>query len=406
MPEKIIGTNLASIQEANAAVRAKLTDLVATRNDFPTASYSIDLNLEKLMYCAMILVRKTELEKNTIFNPDDLIVVGASNFAELTSSTFRNEVITAVDTREAIKIAETALYRVYKRFDNPTMLVKVEGSDDPAKVPMMTYCHYDKKNKNIKVRFAKEFYQYFYELVKKADGKTASFNSHELKHIILFSSSYAMRIYRILISEIWRTEELQISLEELKWALQCSDKYNDLSNFKKRVLDIATDEINTLSNIEVTYENIKDGRDVVGIKFNFNFKSSHKLSEAKKSIVKIKEKTTKKGAAYKDDGSHFKAKDRIKHFKPPLRLSGKQISVLVNCTEFLNDYGAFIPNYENEEAKTAMRGLLANQLDKVNKYKPIDVDYYFWLQARSGLEIASKEYAKDAMSNIIKGTND
>jgi len=401
MPNRIIGTNIESIREASAATKAKLTDLVATRNDFPTASYSIDLNLEKLMYCAMILVRKTELEKNTIFNPDDLIVVGASNFAELTSSVFRNEVVTAADTREAIKIAETALYRVYQRFDNPVMLVRVDGSDDPAKVPMMTYCHYDKKNKNIKIRFAKEFYQYFYELVKKADGKTAAFSSHELKHIILFNSGYAMRIYRILISEIWRTEELSIGLDELKWVLQCSDKYSDLSNFKKRVLDIATDEINHLSNIEVAYENIKDGRDVVGIKFNFNFKSSHKLLETKKSIVKIKEKATKKGAEYKNDGSHFKAKDRCKYFKAPIRLSGKQISVLVNCPEFLNDYGVFIKNYEDEQAKVIMRNLLVNELDKLNRHKPIDLDFYFWLQAKKGLEIASKEYAKDLMSDII-----
>lgn len=399
--DRIIGTNIENIREASAGTKAKLTDLVATRNDFPTASYSIDLNLEKLMYCAMILVRKTELEKNTIFNPDDLIVVGASNFAELTSSVFRNDVVTAADSREAIKIAETALYRVYQRFDNPVMLVKVEGSDDPAKVPMMTYCHYDKKNKNIKIRFAKEFYQYFYELVKKADGKTAAFSSHELKHVILFNSSYAMRIYRILISEIWRTEELSIALDELKWVLQCSDKYSDLSNFKKRVLDIATDEINDLSNIQVSYENIKEGRDVVGIKFNFNFKSSHKLLETKKSIVKIKEKATKKGAEYKNDGSHFKAKDRFKYFKPPARLSGKQISVLVNCPEFLNDYGVFIKNYEDEQAKAVMRNLLVHELDKLNKHKPIDLDFYFWLQARKGLEIASKEYAKDLMSDII-----
>ena len=37
----------------------------------------------------------------------------------------------------------------------------------------MTYCHYDKATKCIKVRFAKEFFEYFYELVKKVDEKTS-----------------------------------------------------------------------------------------------------------------------------------------------------------------------------------------------------------------------------------------
>ena len=48
-----------------------------------------------------------------------------------------------------------------------------------------------------------------------------------------------------------------------------------------------------------------------------------------------------------------------------------------------------------------MRNLLVNELDKLNRHKPIDLDFYFWLQAKKGLEIASKEYAKDLMSDII-----
>lgn len=58
--QKIIGAQgLDDYTQTNT--RAKLTDLVVTRNDFPTARYSIDLNLEKLMYCAMIIVRKMSL---------------------------------------------------------------------------------------------------------------------------------------------------------------------------------------------------------------------------------------------------------------------------------------------------------------------------------------------------------
>ncbi len=65
----------------------KLTDLVVTRNDFPTARYSIDLNLEKLMYsCAMIIVRKKEHKNKTSITHDDFIYVSSENFGELTSS--------------------------------------------------------------------------------------------------------------------------------------------------------------------------------------------------------------------------------------------------------------------------------------------------------------------------------
>lgn len=84
-----------------------------------------------------------------------------------------------------------------------------------------------------------------------------------------------------------------------------------------------------------------------------------------------------------------------------MRLSGKQITVLVNCPEFLNDYGVFIKNYENAQAIVIMRNLLINELDKLNRHKPIDLDFYFDLQAKKDLEIASKKYAKDLMSDIF-----
>ncbi|MGA5989320.1 hypothetical protein ACPB4A_27055, partial [Escherichia coli] len=79
---------------------AKLTDLVVTRNDFPTARYSIDLNLEKLMYCAKIIVRKNDLQNKTSITHDDFIYVSSENFGELTSPMARKEVLTATDKRE------------------------------------------------------------------------------------------------------------------------------------------------------------------------------------------------------------------------------------------------------------------------------------------------------------------
>ena len=158
--QKIIGSQgLEDYTQSNT--RAKLTDLVVTRNDFPTARYSIDLNLEKLMYCAMIIVRKNELKNKTSITHDDFIYVSSENFGELTSPMARKEVLTATDKREIQRNAETALKRIYTKFDNPTMLVKDGESDEPAKVPMMTYCHYDKATKGRKVRFSKEFFEYF-----------------------------------------------------------------------------------------------------------------------------------------------------------------------------------------------------------------------------------------------------
>jgi hypothetical protein len=62
--------------------RVQYTDLVATRNDMTTANYSYEANEEKLVYCAMVAVRKNELNKNMRFDPDELITISAANFDE------------------------------------------------------------------------------------------------------------------------------------------------------------------------------------------------------------------------------------------------------------------------------------------------------------------------------------
>lgn len=93
--------------------------------------------------------------------------MSSENFGELTSPMARKEVLTVTDKREIQRNAEIALKRIYTKFDNPTMLVKDGESEEPAKVPMMTYCHYDKATKCIKVRFAKEFLNIFMSWSKK-----------------------------------------------------------------------------------------------------------------------------------------------------------------------------------------------------------------------------------------------
>ncbi|MDV7561105.1 replication initiation protein [Acinetobacter baumannii] len=365
--------------------RAKPNDLVVTRNDFPLSSYSIDLNLEKLMYCAMVIVRKTELQNNHEFNPNDIIIVSAQNFGELTSKQAQNNPnIEAKELKEIERNAEIALKRIYKRFDNPIMLIKTPDEPDPVKVPMMTRCHYSSKKKSIEVRFAAEFYEYFYNLVKWTDDTSPSFSSHELKQVVLLESKYGVRLYNFLNSLIWRTKEIEVNLDDLRWRFQCVDLYTELYNFKKRVLDAACEDINSNTNLEVSYENIKDGKEVTGIKFFFDYKKDYKLTVAEQSIQKMKELYLKNAVPYSDDGSHFKANDRHKYFTAPKSLSSKQISVLVNCSEFLSDYGHFLGNSDFDTARKVMRNLLSEKLEAINTFKAIDLDYYFWLQNKKG----------------------
>ena len=69
----------------------------------------------------------------------------------------------------------------------------------------------------------------------------------------------------------------QISPDELFEQLALPESYQDLSNLKKRVIKPSLDEITVNTDIDLSYENVKRGRSVVGFKFTVKEKPKPKL---------------------------------------------------------------------------------------------------------------------------------
>ena len=59
----------------------------------------------------------------------------------------------------------------------------------------------------------------------------------------------------------------QISLDELFEQLGLPDSYRRIGNLKDRVIHPSLEEITANTDIDLTYENVKKGRSVVGFKF-------------------------------------------------------------------------------------------------------------------------------------------
>lgn len=55
-------------------------DVVSTLSSMPQASYSLDINLEKLMYCAITIIHKHEMDNKAEFNLRDKVSITAENF--------------------------------------------------------------------------------------------------------------------------------------------------------------------------------------------------------------------------------------------------------------------------------------------------------------------------------------
>lgn len=108
------------------------------------------------------------------------------------------------------------------------------------------------------------------------------FTTYSILPILVMRSRYSVRLYEILksyqnLNEWWFTiDDLRIKLNAVHY-----QRFNDL---KVKVLDIAVNEINKYSDIDVSYTPLKDGRKYSRILFYISKKSDYCLDKVNREI--------------------------------------------------------------------------------------------------------------------------
>ncbi len=96
--------------------------------------------------------------------------------------------------------------------------------------------------------------------------------SEDAKPLMQFSSQYACRFY-LLFKQYLKIGERKFTISELISMFQLNKKtYEIISNLRRRVIDIAINELNDKSDLEIKFDYIKEKRKVVAINFSFNLK--------------------------------------------------------------------------------------------------------------------------------------
>ena len=97
------------------------------------------------------------------------------------------------------------------------------------------------------------------------------FSRYRLEHVAQFSSSYAIRLYELLIQ--WREKGARtVEIEWLRERFDLGDKYQNIRDFKARILKPAVEQINAHSDLWVEWEQHKRGRVVHALTFTFGLK--------------------------------------------------------------------------------------------------------------------------------------
>ena len=110
---------------------------------------------------------------------------------------------------------------------------------------------------------------------------------YQLKNIISLRSQYSVRLYPKLKD---RPFGWTVSVEELRQILGATaSSYDVFKDFNKHVLQKAIKEINDITDIDVTTENIRKGRSVVSIKFTVKEKKQILLDKEQADMLAMEE---------------------------------------------------------------------------------------------------------------------
>ena len=121
------------------------------------------------------------------------------------------------------------------------------------------------------------------------------YTQYELLYTLAMKSQYSLRLYELLKSYEYQHRKI-FDIENLKKLLS-AENYTRFPDFKRFVIDRALDEINTLSDLTVTYDIIKESRRFTQIEFMMNIKTN--MTDRAKAwsnideIINSKQKKTK-----------------------------------------------------------------------------------------------------------------
>lgn len=227
-------------------------DLVVKTNRLNQAFQVLSLAEFHLVQLAIVDARDT----GTGLTTDTPLKIDALRYADVFGTTRQNAYM-------RMKEAEDTLFnRRFSFFDEHGKLVKSRW---------ISQVRYLDNEGAIEIVFTPAVVQG----ISRINGVKEFFTQYLLSQTSQLKSIYSSRLYELLIQ--WRSAGTTpiINLEDFRAQLGIEDnQYRLMSDFKKRVLDLAINDINDKTDIKVTYKQHKKGRSISGFSFYFKNKKT------------------------------------------------------------------------------------------------------------------------------------
>ena len=227
-------------------------DWVVLQNRVVECFRAMSLDEKRLFIMATPLARTTKVSSN------EPIFISSSEFA----------IECGIDLSTAYTALEAASDRLFTRFFGYTA-----ENGDRVKMRWVNKVIYKAGQGGSELYFSDEVLL----LLREFDALNP-YTKYKKEVVLRLKKDYSLDFYH-LAKKHQAMGGFQISLDELFEQLGLPESYQDLSNLKKRVIKPSLDEITANTDIDLSYENVKRGRSVVGFKFTVKEKPKPKVIE-------------------------------------------------------------------------------------------------------------------------------
>ena len=232
---------------------SKDSRLVVKDNSLIDASFNLSLVEQRLMLMAIVEAR--ELDKLT---PDTPI--------EVKAKAYRDQYKT--DKSEAYKQLADATKQLFNR--QFSYLDKYKGEDCITVARWVNRASYLNDNGAVVLYMSSE-------VISMISRLEANFTQYLLEQVSDFKSKYSIRLYELLIKYRDVGNSKKFEIVELRSKLGLEDnEYKLNAVFKRDVLDKAIKEIGNKTDIQIKYDQFKEGRAISHILFKIGKKKEKK----------------------------------------------------------------------------------------------------------------------------------
>ena len=142
-----------------------------------------------------------------------------------------------------------------------------EENGDEVLIGWLAKARVSPKSGKVKVKLDEDMSKYLIGLLDRGQ-----YTQYSFLYVLPMRSAYSIRLYELLKSYANLSKHKTFKIDDLKQKLMAP--YINFKDFRARVLEKATEEINLYTDLEVSWEPIYKGRKVVEVSFTIKHRST------------------------------------------------------------------------------------------------------------------------------------